>query len=109
MDMNTLTASAVATLTAVAWKIAGALVLWLVGRWLIGLAVRHDDQHAGQRHDDRRQQQDLLGDDPEFLGQPVSPGGLDRDNQQQRRPSPGDHTAEGSAPPDSKRTAQSRA
>jgi small conductance mechanosensitive channel len=24
----------------VAWKVAGALLLWLIGRWLIGLAVR---------------------------------------------------------------------
>ena len=39
MDVNTLVQSAVVTLTAVAWKVAGALVLWLVGRWLIGFAV----------------------------------------------------------------------
>ena len=40
MDLNTLTQSAVATLIAVAWKVAGALVLWLVGRWLIQFALR---------------------------------------------------------------------
>jgi len=40
MEMNALIASATATLLAVAWKIIGALVLWLVGRWLIGFAVR---------------------------------------------------------------------
>ena len=40
MDMNTLVESATATLIAVAWKVAGALVLWLVGRWLIAFAVR---------------------------------------------------------------------
>jgi small conductance mechanosensitive channel len=40
MDMNTLMASATATLVAVAWKVAGALVLWLVGRWLIGFGLR---------------------------------------------------------------------
>ena len=40
MDMNALVASATATLLAVAWKVIGALVLWLAGRWLIGLAVR---------------------------------------------------------------------
>ena len=28
------------TLMAVAWKVAGALVLWIVGRWLINFAVR---------------------------------------------------------------------
>ncbi len=40
MDTNTLVASAIATLIAVAWKVAGALVLWLAGRWLIGVTVR---------------------------------------------------------------------
>jgi small conductance mechanosensitive channel len=40
MDITALTSSAVDTLMAVAWKVAGAAALWLVGRWLIGLAVR---------------------------------------------------------------------
>jgi small conductance mechanosensitive channel len=40
MDMNTLIDSASATLIAVAWKVVGALLLWLVGRWLIAFAVR---------------------------------------------------------------------
>jgi small conductance mechanosensitive channel len=40
MDVNALTASAVATLMAVAWKLIGAIVLWLAGRWLIRLAGR---------------------------------------------------------------------
>ena len=40
MDTNALVQSATATLTAVAWKIAGALLLWLAGRWLIGVGVR---------------------------------------------------------------------
>ncbi|MGE5833865.1 MAG: mechanosensitive ion channel family protein [Acidobacteriota bacterium] len=40
MDLNAFMQSATATLTAVAWKAAGALVLWLVGRWLIALASR---------------------------------------------------------------------
>jgi small conductance mechanosensitive channel len=40
MDMNGLIQGAAATLIAVAWKVAGALVLWLVGRWLIAFAVR---------------------------------------------------------------------
>jgi small conductance mechanosensitive channel len=40
MDMNTLLASATATIVAVGWKIAGALLLWLAGRWLIAFAVR---------------------------------------------------------------------
>jgi small conductance mechanosensitive channel len=40
MDLNAFMQSATATLVAVAWKAAGALVLWLVGRWLIALASR---------------------------------------------------------------------
>ena len=40
MNASTLVESAMAILLAVAWKIAGAIVLWLVGRWLISLAVR---------------------------------------------------------------------
>ena len=35
MDIDGLRQMAVATLVAVAWKIVGALALWLVGRWLI--------------------------------------------------------------------------
>ena len=40
MDFNALRQVSVATLVAVAWKVAGALVLWLVGRMLISFAVR---------------------------------------------------------------------
>ena len=40
MDVNTLIESANATLLAVAWRVAGAIVLWLVGRWLIAFALR---------------------------------------------------------------------
>src|SRR5262245_12002749 len=40
MDLNALTQAAIATLVAVAWKILGALALWLVGRWLIHFALR---------------------------------------------------------------------
>ena len=40
MDMNSALEVTKATLVAVAWKIAGAAVLWLAGRWLIGLGVR---------------------------------------------------------------------
>ena len=39
MDVDAITQSAIATLVAVGWKIAGAFVLWLVGKWLIGLAT----------------------------------------------------------------------
>ena len=40
MDVNALAQTAVSTLVAAAWKVAGAVVLWLVGRWLIGFALR---------------------------------------------------------------------
>ena len=40
MDLNALTQNAVTTLVAVAWKVAGALALWLVGRYLIRFALR---------------------------------------------------------------------
>ena len=40
MDMSALTSLTIATLVAVAWKVAGAVVLWLVGRWLIGFALQ---------------------------------------------------------------------
>ena len=40
METSALVASATATLMAVAWKCAGALLLWLAGRWLISFAVR---------------------------------------------------------------------
>jgi small conductance mechanosensitive channel len=39
MDVDVITQSVIATLVAVGWKIAGAFVLWLVGKWLIGLAT----------------------------------------------------------------------
>ena len=40
MDISALKQLSMATLVAVAWKVAGALVLWLVGRWLISFSVR---------------------------------------------------------------------
>jgi small conductance mechanosensitive channel len=40
MDVNLLVQNAAATLMAAAWKLAGAFVLWLVGRWLINFATR---------------------------------------------------------------------
>jgi len=40
MDVNLFVQNAAATLMAAAWKIAGAFVLWLVGRWLISFATR---------------------------------------------------------------------
>jgi small conductance mechanosensitive channel len=40
MDVNAVIQSASATLIAVLWKVAGAIALWLIGRWLIRFAVR---------------------------------------------------------------------
>ena len=40
MDVNTLIQSASVTLVAVAWKVAGAVALWILGRWLISIALR---------------------------------------------------------------------
>jgi small conductance mechanosensitive channel len=39
MDVNALIQNVSVTLVAVAWKLAGALALWLVGRWLISFAL----------------------------------------------------------------------
>jgi len=39
MDVNAIIQNASVTLVAVAWKVAGAVVLWLVGRWLISFAL----------------------------------------------------------------------
>jgi small conductance mechanosensitive channel len=52
MEMNALIASVTATLLAVAWKVIGALCLWVAGRSLIGFAVRLLRRAlAGQRFD----------------------------------------------------------
>ena len=40
MDVNALGQNASVTRVAVAWKVAGAVALWLVGRWLIAFALR---------------------------------------------------------------------
>ena len=39
MDLNTMVQNTTAILVAVAWKVVGAIALWLVGRWLIGFAL----------------------------------------------------------------------
>jgi small conductance mechanosensitive channel len=39
MDLNALVQNASVTLVAAAWKVAGAVALWLVGRWLISFAL----------------------------------------------------------------------
>jgi small conductance mechanosensitive channel len=40
MDLHGLALASTATLVAVAWKLLGAAALWLIGRWLIGFALR---------------------------------------------------------------------
>jgi small conductance mechanosensitive channel len=40
MDVNALMQNASATLVAVAWKVVGAIALWLIGRWLISFGLR---------------------------------------------------------------------
>ena len=40
MDLTAVTATTLTLLTALAWKMAGALVLWILGRWLIRVALR---------------------------------------------------------------------
>src|SRR4249920_2743518 len=52
MDVNALTQAAIATLVAVGWKILGAAALWLVGRWLINMAVRLLGRTLSQQHFD---------------------------------------------------------
>jgi small conductance mechanosensitive channel len=39
MDMNSVIQTTTTVLVAAAWKVAGAVILWLVGRWLIGFAL----------------------------------------------------------------------
>lgn len=52
MDTNTLIQSASAILVAVGLKLAGAVLLFLVGRWLIGLAVRMMSRALASQHFD---------------------------------------------------------
>src|SRR3954468_3581268 len=40
MDVNAVVQNATATLVAIGWRLAGAFVLWLGGRWMIGVALR---------------------------------------------------------------------
>ena len=39
MDLNAMAATTQTLLTTLAWKLAGALVLWIAGRWMIRLAL----------------------------------------------------------------------
>jgi small conductance mechanosensitive channel len=40
MDLHEIVAAAIVTMMAVAWKLAGALALWIVGSWLIRFTLR---------------------------------------------------------------------
>ena len=52
MDINGLTQASSAILIAVAWKLLGAVALWLVGRWLIGFALRILGRTLASQHFD---------------------------------------------------------
>jgi small conductance mechanosensitive channel len=52
MDANALIQNATATLIAVGWKVAGALVLWLAGRWLIAFALKLVGKALATQHFD---------------------------------------------------------
>jgi small conductance mechanosensitive channel len=52
MDVNTFVQTASATLIAVAWKVVGALLLWLVGRWLIAFGLRLLNRALARQHFD---------------------------------------------------------
>ena len=52
MDANMIMQNAITTLVAVAWKVAGAFVLWLIGRWLINLAARMVGRTMARQHFD---------------------------------------------------------
>jgi len=52
MDLNTLVQNTTTILVAVAWKVVGAIALWLVGRWLIGFALNLIGRAAAKQHFD---------------------------------------------------------
>jgi small conductance mechanosensitive channel len=52
MDFESMTATATATLTAFGLKVLGALLAWIVGRYLIGLAVRLVSAGLARQHVD---------------------------------------------------------
>src|SRR6185436_18542068 len=52
MDLNTMVQNTTTILVAVAWKVVGAIALWLVGRWLIGFALNLIGRAAAKQHFD---------------------------------------------------------
>jgi small conductance mechanosensitive channel len=52
MDLHEIFAAAIVTLMAVAWKLAGALLLWVVGSWLIRFTLRLVSASMSRHHVD---------------------------------------------------------
>jgi small conductance mechanosensitive channel len=52
VDLNLVIESAKTMLLAAAWKVAAAIVLWLMGRWLIALALRLVGRALGEKQFD---------------------------------------------------------
>jgi small conductance mechanosensitive channel len=52
MDVNGFIRGAADIVAAVAWRLAGALLLWLAGRWLIGLGLRLLQRGLANQHFD---------------------------------------------------------
>jgi small conductance mechanosensitive channel len=52
MDLHEIAAAAIVTLMAVAWKLAGALALWIVGSWLIRFTLRLVSASMSRHHVD---------------------------------------------------------
>jgi small conductance mechanosensitive channel len=52
MDLHEIFAAAIVTLMAVAWKLAGAFVLWIVGSWLIRFTLRLVSASMSRHHVD---------------------------------------------------------
>jgi small conductance mechanosensitive channel len=52
MDLHEIVAAAIVTMMAVAWKLAGALALWIVGSWLIRFTLRLVSASMSRHHVD---------------------------------------------------------
>jgi small conductance mechanosensitive channel len=52
MDLHEIVTAAIVTLMAVAWKLAGALALWIVGSWLIRFTLRLVSASMSRHHVD---------------------------------------------------------
>jgi small conductance mechanosensitive channel len=52
MDLNEIVQASSAILLTVAWRALGAIALWIIGRWLIGLAIRLSQKTLAREHVD---------------------------------------------------------